>query len=358
MRLGQYEVIIVDDDSIAFKEHNINGAVYVCGKARREYRVSVRIYRDEEGNFPVKYSHVSLSVDDVTVNYRLKLRLDDQSPDFRETFQFRGFRQARHTYRAFQFSVPTDAAVDNQAESRQGCIRVAFFEATVTKKRLAEICNKHNDDTSSVDSVEPAEEEQVPTCAVPRNKKYLQRPSLATTAGNIWIYKKSFRPKSHETWNDARAVPDASLEIWYHSDNKLKFLQEFYEAKQARAVANAVPVDLTEDESVETDIAPALVKDAIPPIDLTEDHRVVEPAKREAALVTPPCSSSKAAPVINKYKQKTKREVDSEEEPEDLTQPQTVQKKKELEEMKSKSRANKRSRVSRVDSLVALTRNK
>lgn len=63
MRVGLYEMQILDQNGVALPEHWIGGRCYVEAVPGQEFQVKSSIHRNNNGSFPVKSSVAILSVD-------------------------------------------------------------------------------------------------------------------------------------------------------------------------------------------------------------------------------------------------------------------------------------------------------
>lgn len=229
MRVGLYEMQVLDQSGVPLKERIIGANNFVEAATGQEYKVKVFVHRKEGTGFPMKYAIVRLLVDGAGVNYHMRLNFDD-AVGIMKSAEFTGFRCGFNSYNAFVFTLPDAAIGDVSNESKTGHLKVEISEAVISSDLL----------TTPASYVFSAVESPR---AVTENKKPTERATLGTVSGRT-ISFGSPSPTPDQplyVWKKVRTVPDAILEVKCHTADNLDFIQMVHDTR----TANQIPTDLT-----------------------------------------------------------------------------------------------------------------
>ena len=96
MRVGNLELLLLDERLNPLEEVEIAGNSYAIGAINQEYSVQVRVHRNKQGEFPSRNFRVGLSIDGNTLPYWKRVDLSERDPEETEryvTATFVGFKK-------------------------------------------------------------------------------------------------------------------------------------------------------------------------------------------------------------------------------------------------------------------------
>lgn len=238
MRQGLFELLITGKDGTAIIEHEIAGKSYISAEPATEYKVKVVVHhRSNQTPYSLK-----LYIDGVDVRYSKNM--------LNKSTIFKGLRSNAKSYRAFVFEIPAPIPQNSNMAAQAGTIgsiKVEINEAIATKK-------KKNLSQGGFQAVE------LPKAGQSEGKKFWQQPTLLTGRGSY----AGEVSRSKYDFQNLRTVPDATLELLYHTPEMIAFLKDFHRTQAGQvppAVLPPVHVDLSHvvDAPVAAVIAPVIV---------------------------------------------------------------------------------------------------
>lgn len=242
MRVGCYEILVLNDMEVPFKEDIVGDRVYVNAMPGQAYHVQINVYRNSlTGKFPAKYLRFGLYVDGLDVNYwkRLDLSNDDILPyDFKTpvSSNFWGFKKnttdlvsfvfARTLDHAAQYPANTNTSSNSSSSTASkhskvnakndelGSFRLIIHEAKVTTGVFNNQTGIHDVPKQPIVHGENNEKEI----------KFWQQASVSTLGGQvISSEKEKFIPLAK--WENISSIPLETLVLYYHSVDMIKFLK-------------------------------------------------------------------------------------------------------------------------------------
>lgn len=220
MREGSFEIIVLDDQDVAFSTEQIDKTWYVTAKPGNSYHIRINVFRDASGKFPAKHLRLGLFVDGTDVNYWKRLDLSDEKylpKDFSLPISsiFWGFKKNTSEIRSFTFSKPqvspSFASSSGVKESEYGTIKLVIFEARLVEGIFHNNCGIH--EVPSHVRLSNAED-----------RKFWKQPSLVTSSGRkIESEREKFVPLMR--WENISSSPLATMVLRYHTEDCLAFLR-------------------------------------------------------------------------------------------------------------------------------------
>lgn len=210
MRVGQFEILLMNTDLKHLEEQTIAGTTYAVATEGNEYIVRVFVHRDQYGNFPVERMRVGLYVDGHDVQYWKRLDTSATKTDSDVTCvstTFWGFKKSSTEIHAFTFATP-DTVSSTESSSSVGKIEVVIYEA--------EVVGGINENTSGQYGVPKSQ-------TVGGDKKFYMQASVGTTGGRKLENIEKFDPLLR--WTNKHSHPIASLVLSYHTLDMLHLIE-------------------------------------------------------------------------------------------------------------------------------------
>lgn len=227
MRVGLFELELVNETHEPYPERVIGNRTYVEGVANSSYHVKATVYKDKDGAFPAGYLRVGLIIDGKelfqTRKLDLKRHLQHHKDEESVTRFFFGFPKALNVYQSFLFNVPEMCSDANITPNLQlGSVQMVVEEAQPTGNMRPMIY--------TVDSELPEHQR------IREDKDFRLQASLGTAAGKVVVESRNNASSQRaevmsEKWVSLGKLPQASLRLCYHSAAMLDFL-EFEYAKE------------------------------------------------------------------------------------------------------------------------------
>lgn len=216
MRQGDFEILLLDSSNNLIEEKIVDNKIYGVGEPGSEYSVVVKMYRNTNGEFPVKSVRVGLYVDGVDVQYWKRLDTTDPSKTPAEmnlpvTATFWGFKKSNNDIRAFVFTAPKTASNEYgdepAVELNLGNIKAEIFECRPVGGVF--------DNKSGCYEVPYAH-------SVQEGQKFWKQASLGTTGGRQLANIEKFSPLIR--WENVTDKPCEVIHYQYHSAGVLMAL--------------------------------------------------------------------------------------------------------------------------------------
>jgi hypothetical protein len=231
MRDGQYEILLLGDNDVPFREEYINGQWTVIASPGKSYHIRVNVYRDSvTGEWPHPYLRLGLFVDGADVQYWKRLDLSNEKLLPRDWFLpissvFWGFKVNTTEIRSFVFSptasssssstLPiTSRPSSSSVSDDQGTIRLVVHDARVTTGVFNNNVVTSQDRLPSVSS----------SSSLNQDSKFWKQPSVMTSGGRkIQNEKEKFIPLTR--WENCTSEPMKIITLQYHSEDVIRYLK-------------------------------------------------------------------------------------------------------------------------------------
>lgn len=258
MRVGQFEVLLMNTDLMHLPEQTIAGSTYAVATEGSEYIVRVFVHRDANGKYPAARMRVGLYVDGHDVQYWKRLDTTDAKTDSSVSCvstTFWGFKKSSTEIHSFMFAAPEPiSSTATKSTSSVGKIEVVIYEA--------EVVGGINENTSK--------EYGVPTSQiVDGDKKFYMQASVGTTGGRKLENIEKFDPLLR--WTNKYSHPMTTLILSYHTQDMLNIIEQIRQEsiKSSMLGKRSVEEIQTPDDGEDVVIVPVVRKYEL--VDLTDD---------------------------------------------------------------------------------------
>lgn len=259
MRVGQYEVLLMNTDLMHLPERTIAGSTYAIATEGSEYIVRVFVHRDVNGKFPAARMRVGLYVDGHDVQYWKRLDTTDAKTDSSVSSistTFWGFKKSSSEIHSFMFATPEpiSSSTSTKSTSSVGKIEVVIYEA--------EVVGGINENTSK--------EYGVPTSQVVEgDKKFYMQASVGTTGGRKLENIEKFDPLLR--WKNKYNHPMTSLILSYHTQDMLNIIEQIRQESIKSSVLGKRSVEEIQDADGVDDVIIVPIVKKYELVDLTDD---------------------------------------------------------------------------------------
>lgn len=287
MRVGGFEITVIDDTGKILDEEIIDGKNYLVSEPGRVYHVNIGVYRDPNTQkFPAQFLRFGLYIDGADVQYWKRLDLSNDADLPKELHipvcsKFWGFKKNANELKSFMFSKATsNGSVETNKPAvlpadRRGTIRVVIYEARIVGGTFH---NQNNPRNLAMDGASSS-------------NKPLEQASVVTSTGDaVSSEKEKFIPL--ERWENISGTPLKTIDIHYHDRSTLNLLKqtarfkrpeivesvassshstidEHSSAKRPRSQEENTPAE--DEEEVSEGVAIIRRKVEVPLLDLTDD---------------------------------------------------------------------------------------
>jgi hypothetical protein len=232
MRDGLFELrMFLKSNDEQLDERVINGSTYFVAVPNEEYYLKVYAYRDETGQFPMRYIRIAAYLDGTDVNYWKRLDMSNESllpTDLNAPLSatFWGFKRSDDEIKSFRFANMNAAGSRTASSSGAGAtvadaghVKIDIFEAEVSEGMITNKSGCH----------------EVPTQAGAHSasQKFWSQPSVTTVGGKNMRNVEKFAPitrwsnKPHPLTGNPD-TPLVTMEAKYHTEMLLSTLEEIY----------------------------------------------------------------------------------------------------------------------------------
>jgi hypothetical protein len=229
MRVGPFEVFVIDQDGHRLEETLIDNKQYAVASPGKEYIIKVQVYKNIETNsFPAENMRVGLYVDGQDVQYwkRLDTSLLPKESNCVNSI-FHGYKKGKDDLRSFIFakprSVPGPSSGSSSAASpyasaapapSHGTIQVVIFEAEQVQGIVQNVGGKY----------EVPGQHQINS-----EGKFYKQPSVTTIGGRNITEAERFVPLLR--WKNKTDTPLVTMDLFYHSPEMIQFLELFHQER-------------------------------------------------------------------------------------------------------------------------------
>lgn len=193
MRVGLYELQVVDQNGVALPERCIGGRYYVEANPGQEFRIKSTIHKDVSGLFPVSSSAVRLHVDGKSIYHWTMNTLDQDGLNSVSHISNAGYYDGiAGQWHALKFGVVnTNANFNDSDKSKTGEVKIEFSETKT--------CSAYRVNHTAF-----------PAAPMPENNKPYKQPSLTIEPGRVISFNP---PRSMLTYMRKRKEPESILQV-------------------------------------------------------------------------------------------------------------------------------------------------